>query len=93
MDRHLNRATQIKTFRTAILFLSFGLLGACATQTNANGSEFAAYGYLSPSPTSEGELIGVYSSRAECDKAGDGWMSRQVVGNPVRAECFPVDKN
>lgn len=55
--------------------------------------EYAAHGYLSPGPTSQSELIGVYTSRDECEAAADAWASRQVVGNPVYAECYPVDTN
>ncbi len=88
-----NNNGNAEIFRDAILFAAIVSLGACATQSDANVSEFAAYGYLSPNLSSTGELIGVYSSSAECEEAANAWTSRQVVGNPVRAECFRVDKN
>lgn len=75
--------------RFVVMAVIAGAAAACATHADPAG--FDAYGYLSPSPTAEGEFIGNFSSRAECEAAGDAWMSRQVVGNPVRAECFPVD--
>ncbi len=63
---------------------------ACATHSDPAG--FDAYGYLTPNPTAEGDFIGNFSTRAECEAAGNAWKSQQVVGNPVRAECFPVDR-
>ncbi len=63
---------------------------ACSTLSDPAG--FDAYGYLSPGPTAEGEFIGNFSSRSECEAAGEAWMSQQVVGNPVNAECYPVDR-
>ena len=89
----MNIEKQTGIFRTAIFLVLVSSVGACATQSIQGGSEFAAYGFLSPSPTSEGELIGVFSTEKECKEAATSWTSRQVVGNPVRAECLPVDKN
>jgi len=83
---------RVKTFRIRIFAGLCAALsvGACASFSNAGG--FDAYGYLSPAPTGEGEFIGNYETRAECDAAAEAWMSRQVVGNPVSAECYPVDR-
>lgn len=61
---------------------------ACSSARLENS--FDAYGFISPSD-SQGEFIGSYPSRKDCEIAAEGWMSRQVVGNPVRAECYPVD--
>jgi hypothetical protein len=58
-----------------------------------NGKEYAAYGYLRPGPDADGEFIGSFPSRKECEQAADAWASAQVVGNPVHAECYPVDRN
>ncbi|MEO1250941.1 MAG: hypothetical protein AAFW81_01185 [Pseudomonadota bacterium] len=66
----------------------------CAVAASCAGKveqTFGAYGFLSPAPTGQGELIGVYDTRAECQAAAENWMSRQVVGNPVSAECYPSD--
>ena len=75
--------------RFVVMAVIAGAAAACATHSDSAG--FDAYGYLSPSLTAEGAFIGNYPSRAECKAAGEAWMSQQVVGNPVRAECFPVD--
>lgn len=80
--------------RWLILALTFGA-SACATHGNApEGSAplWAAHGYLTPGPTSDPEIIGIFPSEAECRGAVDDWMSRQVVGNPVSGECLPVDR-
>ena len=46
-----------------------------------------------PGPSGEPEIIGVYDKEADCIAAGEAWMSRQVVGNPVYADCLPVDRD
>ena len=61
----------------------------CATQPRVH--QWAAQGYLTPGPSGEPELIGVYDNEDDCVAAGEAWMSRQVVGNPVYADCLPVD--
>lgn len=60
---------------------------------SGGAEQYAAHGYLTPGPTGESELIGVYESVSECRDAADAWASRQVVGNPVYADCYPVDRN
>jgi len=79
--------------RGALAFaLTFGAIG-CATAIDGEmKSEWTAHGYLTPGPTSDPEIIGTFASEAECRDAVDGWMSRQVVGNPVSGECLPVDR-
>lgn len=72
-------------------FFSLATVSGCSTAASLS-DEFAAYGYLSPGPDGEGEFIGSYGSRSACRAAADAWASRQVVGNPVHAECYPVDK-
>ncbi len=79
-------------YRSAIIFGVVLLSAACATPQNAP-PQWVAHGYLTPGPTSNPEIIGIYQTRAECDAAGKMWMSRQVVGNPVSAECIPIDRN
>lgn len=73
-------------------FLFAGFVSGCVS----NGDyyeEWTAQGYLTPGPTGNPEIIGVYETEAECVAAGEAWMSRQVVGNPVYADCLPVDRN
>ncbi len=82
--------TTKSAIHSVLTAVAAGVAAACSTLSNPAG--FDAYGYLSPSPTVEGEFIGNFSSRTECEAAGDAWMSQQVVGNPVRAECYPVDR-
>ncbi len=93
----LPRATKLintrKKFRSATIFALFSLVSACATQISSGNGQWAAHGYLKPGPSSEPELIGVYESVKECEAAADSWASRQVVGNPIFAECYPVDRN
>ncbi len=78
-------------FRNATFLLLFLLSAACTTPA-PNDGHWAAHGYLTPGPTSEPEIIGIFKTRAECHAAGEAWMSRQVVGNPVFADCLPVDR-
>jgi hypothetical protein len=78
-------------FRSAIIF-TLSAASGCATQHDVY-EEWTAQGYLSPAPTGTPEIIGVYETEAECVAAGEAWMSRQVVGNPVYADCLPTDRN
>lgn len=75
-------------FRIAIIFALSCVVGACATY-----QQYAAHGYLTPGPTGNPELIGVFDNYIACEEAAQDWASRQVVGNPVFAECLPVDRN
>lgn len=77
-----------KLYCVAIIIFA-GAASACATQPEVY--EWTAQGYLSPGPTGEPEIIGVYDNEEDCIAAGEDWMSRQVVGNPVYADCLPVD--
>ena len=77
-------------FRDAALFVI--LLGAAAC-ASLGGPQWAAHGYLTPGPTSEPEIIGVYDNERECRAAVDAWMGRQVVGNPIFSECLPVERD
>ncbi|NNE40120.1 MAG: hypothetical protein HKN14_04290 [Marinicaulis sp.] len=74
--------------KIVIAFIALAV-AACATVVGAD--QYAAHGYLTPGPTSEPELIGVFDTVDECRDAADAWASRQVVGNPVHADCYPVD--
>lgn len=81
-----------KFARATLALLTFCLFG-CATAGDVTAErEWTAHGYLTPGPTSEPEIIGTFTSEAACLDAVDGWMSRQVVGNPVSGECLPVDR-
>lgn len=82
--------TPRRIIRSAVFMVAATAAAACTTLPNPAG--FDAYGYLSPNPTADGEFIGNFQTRAECEAAGSAWTSRQVVGNPVRAKCFPVDR-
>ncbi|MEM9494607.1 MAG: hypothetical protein AAGA09_01285 [Pseudomonadota bacterium] len=75
--------------RIATPFVVCLLLSACASTA---GEQWSANGYLTPGPTSEPEIIGVFDNRPDCKKAASDWASRQVVGNPVFTECLPVDR-
>lgn len=75
--------------RARLAFIAMIMTG-CASLSHSAG--FDAYGYLSPNPAADGERIGNFSTRTECEAAGAAWMSQQTVGNRVRAECFPVDR-
>lgn len=88
--RNTRRLIAKRLFRNAASMAGFVILSACAS---VSYQEYAAYGYLTPGPTGEPELIGVFDSIGECEAAGEGWASRQVVGNPVFTECLPVDRN
>ena len=87
--------------RWIVSISAMALLAACATSqappaapdASAIGGQgaWAAYGYLAPVRTEGGEFIGAFDSKADCQAAVDGWMARQVVGNPVSGECLPVD--
>ena len=78
--------------KLAIIAFAALAASACATQ-RGQVHEWTAQGYLTPGPTGEPEIIGVYDNEADCVAAGEAWMSRQVVGNPVYADCLPVDHN
>ena len=73
---------------SAILFFAATTISSCATQS----AQWAAHGYLTPGPTSEPEIIGVFDALSECNAAAEAWTTRQVVGNPVFAECYQVDR-
>ena len=89
--------------RLAVLFAALALsVAGCATRVPppdvsapapvaGESGAWGAYGYLAPGRTDGGEFIGAYPSKAACQEAVDGWMARQVVGNPVSGECLPVD--
>ena len=80
-------------YRVAAIIAVSIAASACATQAPKQHEEWAATGYLTPGPTGDGEIIGLYETESECRAAGEAWMSRQVVGNPVYADCLPVDRN
>lgn len=50
-----------------------------------------ANGYLSPWRNDNPDVIGQFVDRKSCVAAAEGWKSRQVVGNPIFAECLPID--
>ena len=77
-----------------VVFIALAMSStACSTPYPADEEEWAAHGFLSPAPTGESELIGVYGAHADCKAAAEEWMSRQVAGVRIFADCFPVDRN
>ena len=74
------------------------LTSACASTDKSTGEvrrdalQWSGNGYLSPGPTSEPEFIGYFETESECEDAISVWKSVQVVGNPIFAECLPVDR-
>lgn len=87
-DKHstLKRCSSCVAAKVAGLLLCIG----CTTTPN---QQWAAHGFLSPAPTGNSELIGVFENKTDCNAAAESWMSRQVVGNTVFAECLPVDQD
>jgi len=84
----------------AFILVSSSLFLSLGCETSGNNTEtlqrepsWAGNGYLTPGPTSEPSLIGFYRTKDACENAIDSWMSQQVVGNPVFAECLPIDRN
>jgi len=75
----------------AAIILS-GVLAGCAGVPAEPGENWAAHGFMAPGPFGESEIIGLYARRADCDRAARNWTERQVAGNPVFAECYPIDK-
>lgn len=76
-------------FRSAAIFIVF----VCSACASLGKPQWAAHGYLTPGPTSNPEIIGLYDNERDCRAAADAWMGRQVVGNPIFAECYPIDRN
>lgn len=85
-----NTIRSAKIFCNATLIALMMTCAACTTSSYEK-KQWAAHGYLAPGPTGDSEIIGVFDDRAACDEAAENWMSRQVVGNPVFAECSPWD--
>ena len=70
---------------------------SCATKTIGDTTGAAAEprwqanGYLAPGRTPDPEVIGQFRDKKACEAAAAEWMQRQVVGNPIFAECLPID--
>ncbi|MEL7491561.1 MAG: hypothetical protein AAGJ73_12650 [Pseudomonadota bacterium] len=83
--------------RRAVVTLCIGVgLTACETigvKRVSDEPAWSATGYLRPDPTGDPEIIGFYFTEEECLDAAEAWKARQVVGNPIYAECLPVDRN
>ena len=54
--------------------------------------DWAAHGFMAPEPVGESEIIGLYADRRACERAAREWTERQVAGQPVFADCYPIDK-
>ena len=76
----------------AAFALAFGSAACVSGSAPGRGAEWGATGWLDPDRRGEGEVIGVFDTRAACEAAVDAWMARQVVGNPVSGACLPVDR-
>ncbi|MEE2692218.1 MAG: hypothetical protein VX640_11835 [Pseudomonadota bacterium] len=94
----------IRSVRGVAVFAIAASLAACAShpapENDAGGGrdaaaamQWAANGWLTPGPSGDPEVIGLFETRGECDAAVEAWMSRQVVGNPVHGECLPIDRH
>lgn len=79
--------------RTAVVLTLFLGVAGCQSAFFAKDEEWAAHGFMGPVAVGNSELIGVYDKREDCARAAEDWMSRQVAGNPVFADCYPVDKH
>lgn len=87
--------------RCAIAMCALSVMAeGCSTSQNGKferpsdrqaAESWAANGWLTPDPSGEPEIIGLYRTRKECEAAVDGWKARQVVGNPVFGICLPID--
>lgn len=77
-------------YRNAASIAGIVFCVGCASAP-ATPQQYAAFGYMSPGPNGNAEVIGVFETRTDCDAAAEGWMSRQVAGNPVYAECAEWD--
>lgn len=86
------RKAELRNLRVVAILVSVLISSGCAS-VSGEPDEYAAYGYLSPGPTSEPQLIGVYKTVRACETAANEWTTRQVVGNPIYAECYPVDRD
>jgi len=89
---YVDRKNMRDLYRSAIIFGAILLCASCAT-SQSDPAQWEAHGFLTPGPTSNPEIIGVYSTYAQCITAGEAWMSRQIVGNPVFAECVRMGAN
>ena len=73
-------------------------MAGCATATDTESGvaqaepQWAANGWLTPGPSGDPEIIGLFAEREECEAAVADWLARQVVGNPIHGECLPIDK-
>jgi len=81
-----------KRFAMRSALAAVGLLAGCAGVPAEPGENWAAHGFMAPGPVGESEIIGLYVDRGECERAARDWTERQVAGNPVFAECYPIDK-
>lgn len=68
-------------------------LAACASVESEPSEGWAAHGFMAPAPVGESEIIGLYVDRRACERAAEEWTERQVAGQPVFAECYPIDKS
>lgn len=83
-------STQPQLVRIAAFCCIAACAASCAGNGDSSDQRWVAKGWLSPTPQGEAEIIGEYSERAKCEAAVDDWLTHQVVGNPVHAECLPA---
>ena len=82
------RRDSIRAAATLALFFLAGCQNAALPATE----EWGAHGFMAPGPVGPSEIIGLFYDQEECEQAAKDWMERQVAGNPVFADCYPVDK-
>ncbi len=87
------RSVRKSIIMVGILFVSSCATGNSVDELGQRTPQWAANGYLTPGPSSEPEIIGLYLTKNACEKAIDDWLSRQVVGNPISGECLPIDSH
>lgn len=93
-DNHfIFESANSKFRRAAAISTLFLALAGCQSGFLEKNDEWAAHGFMGPTTIGESELIGVYTDRGDCERAAKAWTERQVVGNPVSAACYPVDKH
>ena len=76
----------------AVATLALFFLAGCQNTALPATEDWAAHGFMAPGPVGPSEIIGLFYEREDCKQAAKEWMERQVAGNPVFADCYPVDK-
>lgn len=78
--------------KRVVAIVALFVIAGCQNAAMPATEEWGAHGFMAPGPIGESEIIGLFYDRQECEQAAEDWMARQVAGNPVFADCYPVDK-